>query len=161
MRALDAVGRWLAEEPSSEEAAAELERLAGSLGRWEEAAARLEDVAGHAKQPEVERELDLRRGRILLDELRDPARAETAFRRALDLDKQNGAALAALDRIYRMTHEDAKLVDILWRRAEGEFDGAAKRNFYADVGRLRERELADDRGAVVAWREVLDIDESD
>jgi len=59
VRALDAAGRWLAEDPSSEEAASELERLAAGLGRWEEAAARLSDVAGAASGAgvEVEREL--------------------------------------------------------------------------------------------------------
>src|SRR5205814_1953705 len=38
VRALDAMGRWLAEDPTAEQAAAELERLAGELRRWEEAA---------------------------------------------------------------------------------------------------------------------------
>ena len=161
MRALDAVGRWLAEEPSSEEAAAELERLAGALGRWEEAAARLHDVAGGARIADVERELALRRGRVLLEELHDPDRAEEAYRRALELDAQGPAALAALERIYRQTRQLPKLADILWRRAEAEFDGSAKRDFFAEVGRLREHELADPPGAVVAWRQVIELSDGD
>src|SRR5262249_50061214 len=120
------------------EAAAELERLAGGLGRWEEAAARLYDVARHAKSSDVERELDLRRGRVLLEELRNPRDAEGAFRRALELDPQSSQALASLDRIYRETHQVRELAEILWRRADVEYDGAAKRDFYAEVGRLRE-----------------------
>src|SRR5262249_57825636 len=161
MRAVDAVGRWLAEDPTSEEAAGELERLAGGLSRWEEAAARLADVARHTKIPEAERELDLRRGRVLLEELRDPDRAEEAYRRALEVDKLNPTALAALDRIYRQTRELPKLADILWRRAEAEFEGGPKRDFYAEVGRLREQELKDDPGAIVAWRQVLELSDGD
>jgi tetratricopeptide (TPR) repeat protein len=162
VRALDAAGRWLAEDPSSEEAAAELERLAAGLGRWEEAAARLHDVAMAGPPPaEVERELQLRRGRLLLEELRDAERAEPAYRRALDLDRQNATALAALERIYRTTGDLEKLTEILARRGEVEYDVQKKRDFFAEVARLREDRLGDDAGAVSAWRHVLDISESD
>src|SRR6185503_12928201 len=147
-------------DPSSVEAMGELERLAGELGRWEEAAARLADVAqpapGTKEVPESQRELVLRRGRILLEELGDPLRAEEAYRLVLDVDKQNAQALAALDQIYRATGDHTKLAEVLWRRAEAEFDASAKRDFYAEVGRLREEKLADPPGAVVAWKQVLD-----
>src|SRR5262249_18208051 len=82
-RALDAAGRWLAEDPASEEAADELIRLAEAQGRWEEAAARLHDVA-RAERTEIERDLELRRGKVLLDALGDPKRAEEPYRRALE-----------------------------------------------------------------------------
>jgi golgin subfamily B member 1 len=159
MRALDAVGRWLAEDPTSLEAMGELERLAGELGRWEEAAARLSDVT--TPVADSQRELVLRRGRILLEELGDPLRAEEAYLKVLELDRQNGAALAALDQIYRATGDHGKLVGVLWRRAEAEFDASAKRDFYAEVGRLREEKLGDAPGAVTAWKQVLDLEEGD
>lgn len=160
-RALDAAGRWLAEDPSSEEAAEELSRLAEAQGRWEEAAARLHDVARAAGRPEIERDLELRRGKVLLDAVGDARRAEEPYRRALDLDPQNGAALAALDRIYRALGDDAKLAAILWRRAEVEFDAQNKRDHFAEAGRLREERLADDPGAIEAWRHVVDLNEGD
>jgi tetratricopeptide (TPR) repeat protein len=118
-------------------------------------------VASAAKIPEVERELDLRRGRILLEELRDPDRAEAAYRRALELDQQNPAALAALDRIYRQIGDMPKLVEVLWRRGEAEYESSAKRDFFAEVGRLREERLSDDPGAIVAWKLVLELAEGD
>src|SRR5690606_23370224 len=45
VRALDAAGGWLAEDPMSEEALAELERLAEVTGRWAEMVARLRGIA--------------------------------------------------------------------------------------------------------------------
>jgi tetratricopeptide (TPR) repeat protein len=161
VRALDAAGRWLAEDPSSEEAAGTLERLAAELGRWEEAAARLHDVAGAGAAGEVERELQLRRGRILLEEVRDVERAEAPYRRALELDRQNPAALAALERIYRQTGDLPRLTEILWRRGEVEYDAGKKRDFFAEVARLREDRLDDAPGAIAAWRHALELSEGD
>ncbi len=161
VRALDAAGRWLAEDPASEEAAAELERLAASLKRWEEAAARLSDVAAASPPTEVERELHLRRGRLLLEEIGDPERAEPAYRRALELDRQNPGALAALERIYRTTGDLAKLTEVLARRGDAEYDAAKKRDFFAEVAKLREERLEDSAGAIDAWKHVLEIQESD
>lgn len=160
VRALDAVGGWLAEDPASELAAAELERLAGELGRWEEAAARLTDVIA-ASKGDVVRDLSLRLGRILLDELRDPARAEPAYRRALELEASHEGALGALDRIYRALGDAARLVDVLWRRADVEADARKKRDALAEAGRLAEERLGDDAGAVRAWKQVMDLEEGD
>src|SRR5262249_33178321 len=143
LRALGAVGRWLAEDATSEHAAEELERLARQLGRWEEASARLADVIAAAGAPDVQRELSLRRGRIVLDALQDAAGAEAPYRRALELDKQNAAALAALDRIYRAVGDATQLAEILWRRAEVEYDHDQKRQHYAQVAQLREDYLHD------------------
>ncbi len=162
-RAVDAAGRWLAEDPTSEEAAGELERLAGTLGRWEDAATRFGDVASGLPRSlvEVERELHLRRGRILLDPLKDPVRAEGAFRRALELDRQNQTALAALDRIYRSTGDFASLAQILARRAEAGLDITEKHAAWAEVAQLRVDRLHEEAGGVAAWKQVLDLDEGD
>src|SRR5262249_61860746 len=135
--------------------------LAGAQGRWEEAAARLHDVARAGGRPEVERDLELRRGKVLLEALGDARRAEEPYRRALDLDRQNGAALAALDRIYRALGDDANLAVILWRRAEGEYDVQKKRDHLAEAGRLREGRRGDYPGAIDAWRQVLDLHDGD
>ncbi|MFH0899560.1 MAG: tetratricopeptide repeat protein, partial [Pseudomonadota bacterium] len=160
-RAMDAAGRWLTEDPLSEQAAEELERLAAKLGNWEAAAMRLEEVAVGGVATEAMRELSLRVGRILIDELGRLEDAELAFRRVLDIDAQNLAALAALERIYRGLGQTEKLAEILWRRGEAELDVAAKRRDFAETARIREEQLGDDDGAITAWRKVLDIDEGD
>jgi tetratricopeptide (TPR) repeat protein len=161
VRALDAVGRWLAEDPASEEAADELLRLAGELDRWEEAAARFTDVLSASRNDDVTRDLSLRLGRILLGSLRDPGRAEPAYRRVLDADAQHLEALAALDQIYRATGDVAQLVGILWTRAEAENDTIKKRGSFAESARLREDSLGDDAGAIAGWKEVLELDDGD
>jgi tetratricopeptide (TPR) repeat protein len=161
VRALDAAGRWLAEEPTSEQAAEEMLRLAGELGRWEEAAARFADVIGSVKDDEIVRDLSLRLGRVLSGPLRDPARAEAPYRRVLELDGHQPEALAALETVYRQLGDAARLVEILWRRADDEVDAGKKRAGYAEAARLREERLGDDAGAIAGWKEVLSLEEAD
>ncbi|MBI4512241.1 MAG: tetratricopeptide repeat protein [Deltaproteobacteria bacterium] len=160
VRALDAVGRWLAEEPSSDTAIDELMRLAAELSRWEEAYARLTDVIGASDSPDVTRELSLRLAEVAL-KLGDLGKAESACRRALDLDAQNSTALASLEEIYRALGQGAKLAEILWRRADLELDVSKKRAMYAEAADLRESVLADNDGAVEAWKQVIELDEGD
>jgi golgin subfamily B member 1 len=161
-RALDAAGRWLEEEPSAEDAAAELERLAGNLNRWEDVAARLKKVLEQeALDPDVQKELATRLGRVLLEEIDDPSRAEHAWRWVLSLDPHNARALLALDKIARATHDPTALAEILGKRAEAELDVGAKRNLWAELASLAEERLSDDARAIAAWRHVVEVDEGD
>ena len=161
-RALDAVARALAEEPRSGELANELERLAGVLGRWEEVAARLEDIlnAGTPDE-EVARDLGLRAGRIYLLRLGDLARAEVRMLAVLESEPEHAEALSALERIYRAGSDAAKLSVIVARRAELELDAGGKIKLWAEVAAIREEALDDKKGAVAAWKAVLDVSDGE
>src|SRR5690606_2932434 len=75
-RALDAAGGWLAEDPMSEEALAELERLAEVTGRWAEMVARLRGIAASTDSDTIRLPLCGKLGAIQLDRERDLAGAE-------------------------------------------------------------------------------------
>src|SRR5262249_25271927 len=77
MRALDAAGGWLAEEPSSVQALTELDRLAAAHGRWTEVAARVHGIA--SANDEVALPLWMYLGAVQLDRLGDAAAAATSF----------------------------------------------------------------------------------
>lgn len=162
-RAFDAVGRWLAEDASSEEAAELLERLARSLGRWADAVACLDAAGAAGGNESAGRALARRRGRILFDELGDPARAEEAYRSALEADPRDGDTLAALERVCRMLGDPARLSSVLAARVEAELDPGVRRELLSELARLREETAGpgDDEAAVAAWRRVLDTDETD
>jgi tetratricopeptide (TPR) repeat protein len=163
VRALDAVGRALSDEPSSEAFLGELERLASETQRWAEAAARLTDVLAafdRSAPPDLERELSHHLGSILVEHLGDDKSAEPRFVTVLRLDPEHQGALQALEGIYRRLQNGARLADILDRRSEGELDPTKRRGQLAEVAVLRESQ--GDRGAAVAaWRKVLDLEESD
>ena len=159
-RAMDAAGGWLAEDPSSEEALGQLERLAEVGGRWSEVAARLDGIIDSSESEEVAALLRPHLGAVQLDRLGDLARAEGTFRAVRERDPDSPSALAALERIYRQTEEHSKLAEVLAARAESAFDVSEKRAAFAEAGALRES-LGDDAGAEKAWKEVLDLDEAD
>ncbi|HTJ43734.1 MAG TPA: tetratricopeptide repeat protein [Kofleriaceae bacterium] len=160
VRALDAVGGWLAEEPSSTEAIAELDRLAASLGRWGEAAARLTGIAQNVDDPHARLPLLLHLGQIQLDRLADTGGAAQTYRDVLELDAESTVALDALARIHRVAGDLAGLSEVQWRRGELAFDPAEKRKAFVETAQLRER-LARYDGAIEAWRKVLDLDDAD
>jgi golgin subfamily B member 1 len=161
VRALDAAGGWLVEDPSSAEALAEVERLAASLGRWGEVGARLSGIVGGADlDPEVRLQLLLRLGAVQLDRIGDVAGATATLQAALDIDDESAAALESLERIYRGIGDQRSLAAVLVRRGELAYEPTAKRGAFAEVADLRER-MGDVDGAVAAWRRVLELDEAD
>ena len=160
VRALDAAGGWLAEDPSSEEALSELERLAEQTGRWGEVAARLRGIVATADSPSQRLALFTKLGTIQLDRERDLGAAEQAFRAVLEIEPDSALALGSLEQVYRQSRDDTQLADILWRRADQAFDASEQRALRAEVADLRER-MNDAAGAIEAWGAVLAIDEGD
>ncbi|RMH42163.1 MAG: tetratricopeptide repeat protein [Deltaproteobacteria bacterium] len=160
VRALDATGGWLAEDPRSPEALAQLDRLADATGRWGEVAARLAGVIDSLDDPDVRRALQMHLGDVQLDRVGDAAAAEVTFRRIVDDDPDSDDALARLERIYRDRGDAAAVADILMRRVGLSYDPQAKRRQLVEVAQLREQ-IGDVQGAEAAWRQVLDLDEGD
>ncbi len=160
VRALDAAGGWLAEDPRSEEALRELDRLGEVCNRWDEVAARIGGIIESADSEDVRKPLMLALGDVQLSNQGDAAAAEATYRKVLDLDAECGPALVALDSIYRQRGDAAALADVVWRRAELAMDAAHKRSAFVEVAGLREQ-LGDPAGAIAAWRQVLELDEGD
>ncbi len=160
VRALDAAGGWLAEDPGSEQGLAEVERLAEMTGRWGEVAARLTDIVNRTDFEDVKRRLLVKLGEVQLDRLGDDTQSEVTFKAVLELSSDSTPALASLERIYRHRGDALALTDVLWKQADLTYDGGEKRSRYVEVAELREQ-LGDVDGAITAWREVLDLEEGD
>lgn len=158
LRALDAAGGWLAEDPTSGEALGELDRLAAAQGRWVEVAARVQGVAQHAEDAALPLWIYL--GTVQLDRLGDAAGAAQSFAAALAIDDEHAPALEALERIHRSRGDLPALVQIQARRAELAFDPPRKQALWTEVADLRER-LGDTDGAIAAWEAVIDIADDD
>ncbi|HWN70372.1 MAG TPA: tetratricopeptide repeat protein, partial [Haliangium sp.] len=155
VRALDAAGGWLAEDPRSEQALAELARLAARVNRFGEMAARLSGIIDTVDDADVQRTLLLQLGAIQLDRLSDAGAAESSFQSALALDAESTEALDALQRIYRARGgqgDQARLAEMLGRLAELTYEPDAKRRYHVEVAGLRTA-LGELDAAVRAWQE--------
>ena len=166
MRALDAMARALRLRPDEPRLADEVERLAEAAGAPRRAADTFEVVLDAAPASDrgvagdAARDLGLRTAR-LWDKLGEADRAEARYLYVLEVDAENGEALEALDRIYRLRGAHAELARVLDRRAGIEYDAGQKKRLYAEAAQLHERPLGDVAGAIAGWRKVLEVDDAD
>jgi tetratricopeptide (TPR) repeat protein len=163
-RALDAALRWLASDPQSQQALSESERLADRLGQWRETAIRVDAIV-HAKdanlrEPDVQVGLLVFLGKILRVRLAQNDDAITIYRKALELEPDSTAALEPLIEILRQLGRWPELAEALRQRGRAAQDTVDRRAAFAEVGELCERS-GDHKGAVSAWREIADADDTD
>ena len=163
-RALDAALRWLAIDPASHQALSETERLAERLGQWQEVGTRLSSIV-HAsdattRDPDVQVALLVFLGRIQRERLGQLDEAAAAYRAALALEPEAISALDALIEILRQKGDAVALADALRQRGKTVQEVPEKRAAFAEVAQLAERS-GDREGAIAAWREITDNDDTD
>ncbi|NVB83755.1 MAG: tetratricopeptide repeat protein [Kofleriaceae bacterium] len=163
-RALDAAIRWLAVDPASEQALAETERLADRLGQWRETATRIDAIVHAADAGERDNDVQVGLlvflGKILRDRLGQNDDAITTYRAALQLEPDSLDALDPLVEILRQRGEWSPLADVLRARGRIVQELPEKRAAFAEVAQISERG-GDRDGAIEAWREIADADETD
>ena len=122
-RAIEALGRALAEEPAAGAALDEIERIAGAAKIPLEAARLIEAVLDRA-EPDAAKELALRAAHLYEQSAGEGAAAERLYVRVLETDPENVDALTALESYYRAAADPTRTAAILERRAAIEFDPA-------------------------------------
>ncbi len=157
-----AFGWWLkahAEDHEAESIRAELERLAGETGAWQD----LVDAYG-ASVAKFTASGDRRDALPLISvmakalerELGQHDRALELNRTIVDLDGSNEDALDALERLYLGKGQFQALLDIYQKKLELTTDVDARVDIQAKVGQLYEDEVKDDAKAVAAYKGILD-----
>jgi tetratricopeptide (TPR) repeat protein len=159
--ALGALGRAMAEDPTSERILDGVERLATELSRYQELVALSDEILSGELPADAARALGLRTAEWYGARLSDVERSERALRRVLEIDPECGGALDGLERIYRAGGESEQLAEVLARQADHELDAAQRRGFFVELAHLRLDDLEDVDGAVSAWRQVLEADPAD
>jgi len=137
-RAIEALGRALAEEPAAGAALDEIERIAGAAKIPLEAARLIEAVLERA-EPDAARELALRAAHLYEQSTGEGAAAERLYVRVLETDPENVDALTALESYYRAGADPARTAAILERRAAIEFDPQARKRLLMEASGLHER----------------------
>jgi tetratricopeptide (TPR) repeat protein len=163
-RALDAALRWLALDPGSSQALAEIDRLAELLGQWPEVATRLAAIVAepgaHTRDTDTQVTLLAFLGRVRHRHLHRLDDATAAYRAALELEPESIAVLDELIAILRERADHHALAEALRRRGRLVAELPEKRAAFAEVAAIFER-AGDREEAIAAWRELTCADETD
>ena len=148
-------GMAVREQPESERAGDELERLARATHSWEELEKVYGDVLELAASDEVRRNALLKLGRVFEEELRDPDRAEQAYLGVLEITELDPDALRALDRLYTARGAFAELAAILRKRLAVEASTADVVALHFRLGALFEEALDEPEQSIESYQAIL------
>ena len=161
--ALSAYREALRLDPADPQHRSNVERVATSLGRYEDLAGAWEEafVATDADNLALRGEL-LRRAAELYDhKLNDAERARDAWKRLLDLDPTSldtaRPAAIALSRLYQQAEKWRELIEVLRRQADWA-QGEERKSLLFRIGEIQQSILTDTDAAIATYREILDID---
>lgn len=146
------------DEPTNEQVSDELERLAELGQDWAPIVDVGEKILERDVSPETKLAVLSRSARILDQRLGDPGRAIDVFRQVLDIDPENPAALAALDRIYSQIGMAQDLAEILQRRIRITMDGDLLVDLELRLAQVYEGQLGNAEKAIEAYTRALDHD---
>ncbi len=162
-RAQKAVEAAIAEDPSEEDALAELARLATANSGWSSAADALGAALDTAEDlPAATRtELWVRLAEWRRDKLSDAVKAEDSFAKALAIDPESVEVLRALEDLRRAPGRERELVHTLRTRARLETDLETKRALLREAKTLAEGPVGDRELAEAMLRDLIAEDEGD
>ena len=146
------------DDPTGVEIADEVERLAEATQEWAMIVEVGDDIlAGdESVSPDTRQQILARSARVLDERLQDPARAIDYYRAVLELDTENVAALAALDRLYSLSVMYVELAEVLQRRIAVEMDSDLLVELELRLAQTFEGYLANVDQAIAAYTRVLD-----
>ena len=154
-------GQAVVEDPRSERAVEEAERLAKEAGIWDELVAvytrALERYgASTDADREIRRATLLKLARVHEVELRDAHAAVTTHLRVLELEPKDPDALAALDRLYLGAGMYDELVEVLRRRLEVTTDPDEQIELQFRRGAIYSDALGDLDASLASYQAVLE-----
>ena len=150
--------------PGDEQCIEDVERVAGTTGSWDSLIASYGKTIGRADE-DADRDLGialrLRLGRVLVDEVKRVDDALAQFRAVYDTDSENGAAISALERLYRDTGRFTELLEIYKRKLELAQDTEETKNIRYAIAQLYVNEIKEPASAITTYNEVLQDDPAD
>jgi pentatricopeptide repeat protein len=154
-------------DPADARARENVARLGTLLEKWNELAQAWEESFGLAGTGDIALRAEfLERAAAVYDErLADPARAQGAWRRLLDLDPQNlvyaRPAAAALAELYERSGSFPDLVEILRLQSAWADDADGRRKLLSRIATIQEQKLSNPQAAIATYREVLEQEPED
>lgn len=149
--------RLLRHDPDDAQAFHHLEAALMRAGRWRDLLEIYREAADGAVEAVRRKELLSKICRVQEASLGDTDGAISTYRAILDLDDDDGEALAALDRLYVAAERWHDLADLLQRQLESA-DGGARIALKLRLAGLLEKQMGDLSSAIDAYEEVLRLD---
>ncbi|MBP7288872.1 MAG: tetratricopeptide repeat protein [Nannocystaceae bacterium] len=146
------------DDPTNEHVCEEMERLAEFTQEWGHIVDVGDQILESSESPEVRLAVLSRSARVLDSKLGDAERAIAHYRAVLELDPENAAALAALDRIYGQTGMAQDLAEVLQRRIHGTMDGELLVDYEVRLAQVFEGDLGNTEQAIAAYNRALGHD---
>ncbi len=147
------------ETPDSLDDLATLEAAAGASSRWSDLVQVYEEVLQSGTlEDEQQRDLRMRVGRVLSEELEDFDPALAYFQQVLDRDDTDIEALTAVESIYQRAERWDDLMAIYDRRIELTENESDRVDILAGMALIAEKQKGDIETAIARHREALEID---
>jgi tetratricopeptide (TPR) repeat protein len=154
--AFDTFARALALDNGNEATLQNLERLAMVVNRWPHVAALYDaELDKLIEMPERFVELGLRTAQIFEVQLDDVDSAILRYRRVVEVDGENQAAIRSLDRLFLQTERWSDLASVLARESEIGSTPDEILEFKYRLGQVYQLRLSDLDSAIAAYRDVL------
>ena len=150
--------RILEADPEAEATLDDLEGLQVMVGDWEGLSWVYEQKLERAHEPELRAELLSRLGGLWDEQLADSERAVSYYQQAADEKPDDGAAYAALDRLFASVNDSERLADVLERRMALEVEPEVRVEVGMRLAELYEAQLGRPDAACDALRAVVDAD---
>jgi tetratricopeptide (TPR) repeat protein len=157
-RAEGALLRGLAEEPQDAELHAEIERVAGLVGKdgWSQYADTLSERAASIFDSKITADLFMRLGKVAETALADLPRAAEAYARAAEQGGDASALLVALERVHAGLGDTRSLMDVIERRIVIETEPDAQADLYHRLASLQIDALGDKAQGLATLRLALE-----
>lgn len=148
-------------DPANKQTLDAAERVAAAAKAWEELVLAYQDTAAQVDEPDARAGLRLRAGRIFADELNRVEDALTEYRAVYDEYPENTDALSALESLYQKTEGWNDLLEVYRKKLDLVTDPAERKATRYGIASVQRQQMADIKGAVATYEEVLEEDDED
>jgi len=154
-RAFEGFRKVFEQNPGDEDAQADLERTAGSAGRWEEVVELYRTAWQAASDGSEKTSFRINMARIMNEELGKSEEALSHFNEILSRDPKNARAIHALERIYAQMGRFQELLDIYAKRIEMAADDDERKEIFYNQALLWEEEIDDPAKAIDVYNRII------
>lgn len=156
IRAFEAYGRALLEDPSRTEVREALEALAEPISAWPRLVSLLQGIADSTSDPGLARALWMKIAEIEDTRQGNVDAAVAAYHKVLAQDPGDAEALAALEALFRRTQRWGDLLAVYRKRLDLTGDPAVREELLDAIARTYDEHLSDAESAIRTYREMLE-----
>jgi tetratricopeptide (TPR) repeat protein len=153
--AFDAYSRAFRQDPQNEVAQAELEKIAHIEDRFADFAALYEEAVGGDLPSDLQRTLLMKLAGLYDQRLGNAPKAIENYRKALEVDADNVAALEALDKLYSRDQNWGELLSVYRNKVALTAEPGVRQDLRFRIAYLQDEMLDQKEEAIATYNEIL------